>query len=349
MKPSATFYCGVLLACGLWASPGFADNDTTESPATAEVQITTVEVRDVPDALQAYGSVGTAPGQQRSIAALRDSEVDAIQVVAGAAVRKGAVLMTLKAAPGAYAAYTQARSAADAAHVTLAQDQRLFSEHLIANGQLADAQHTAADADANLKAQEAMGGAAPVTEVRAPSDGVVGSIAVHAGDRIAANTTILTFSSTDPLYAQLGIPPEDAGRVKPGMPASVQAVFSPDARAEGEVAQVGSGLDVTTGLVEVLVRLSGKPALVPGSAVMGEITLTKAHGPAVPRRAVLTDEGGTYVFVVTGGMAHRMNVKTGPDDGKYIAVVSGLKAGDRVVTLGNYELDDGMAVQEQPR
>jgi multidrug efflux pump subunit AcrA (membrane-fusion protein) len=44
-----------------------------------------------------------------------------------------------------------------------------------------------------------------------------------------------------------------------------------------------------------------------------------------------------------------VNVQTGPDDGSYIAVTHGIKAGDRVVTLGNYELEDGMAVREQPR
>lgn len=339
-----------LLLAALLMSAGKADDDSAAEPAaTALVQTVAAELRDVPQRLEAYGSVGTAPGQQRSLAALRNVEVDTIDVVAGAAVHKDAVLMTLKTAPEAHVAYAQARSAADAAHAALAQNQRLFDAHMITNAQLADSQHAAADADANLRAQDAIGGDAMETELRAPSAGVVGAISVHAGDRVAANTVLLTFSSTDPLYAQLGVAPEDAGQIRPGMAASVQAVFAPGATAEGKVTQVGAGLDAGSGLVEVMVKLPGNTALVPGSAVDGEIVLVKAHGPAVPRSAVLNDDDGAYLFVVRGGKAHRVNVQTGPDDGEYIAVTHGIKAGDRVVVLGNYELEDGMTVREQPR
>lgn len=343
------FIAGLLLAASVMPAVHADEDAAAEPPATALVQTAAAELRDVPQKLEAYGSVGTAPGQQRSLAALRSVEVDSIEVVAGAAVRKDAVLMALKTAPEAHVAYAQARSAADAAHAALAQNERLFAGHMITNAQLADSQHAAADADASLKAQDAIGGDAMETELRAPSAGVVGAIAVHAGDRVAAGTVLLSFSSTDPLYAQLGVAPEDAAQIKPGMAASVQAVFAPSATAEGKVTQVGAGLDAGSGLVEVMVKLPGNTALVPGSAVNGEIVLVKVHGPAVPRSAVLHDDDGAYLFVVQGGKAHRLNVQTGPDDGIYIAVIRGIKAGDRVVVLGNYELEDGMAVREQPR
>ena len=350
MKRTAVFLsAGLVLASCLMTAALAGDESAAEPAATALVQTAVAEVRDVPEKLDAYGSVGTAPGQQRSLAALRNVEIDTIDVVAGAAVHKGTVLMSLKATPEAHAAYTQARATADAAHTALAQNERLFAGHMITNAQLADSQHAASDADANLKAQEAVGGDALETELRAPSEGVVGTITVHAGDRVTANTVLMTFSGTDPLYAQLGIAPEDAGQVKPGMAASVQAVFAPSATAEGTVTQAGAGLDASSGLVEVMIKLTGKTDLVPGSAVNGEIVLLKVQGPAVPRSAVLQDDEGAYLFIVRGDKAHRVNVQMGPDDGKYIAVTKGIKSGDRVVILGNYELEDGMAVREQPR
>ena len=84
----------------------------------------------------------------------------------------------------------------------------------------------------------------------------------------------------------------------------------------------------------------------PGSAVTGEIVLKRAESVAVPRSAVLHDDQGDYVFIVKDGVAHRADIQAGIDDGSWIAVDKGVQAGDRVVTLGNYELQDGMAVRE---
>ena len=349
MKRVAALFPMIGLMWAVLDAPAIhAADATADEPApTALVETVVVESRDVPQKLEAYGSIGTTPGQQRSISALRNAEVDGIDVVAGAAVHKGQLLMTLKATPDSRVAYAQAKSAADAAHASLDQNERLFTAHLITNAQLADARKAASDADANLKAQDAIGGDAAVNEIRAPSEGVVDSVSVHAGDRVAGNTPLLTFSSTDPLFAQLGVTPEDAAKVRPGMTADVQAVFAPAATGAGKVAQVGAALDAGSGLVEIVVRLSTKSELVPGSAVNGEIILARVKGPAVPRAAVLIDDKGSYLFTVKGGKAHRVDVETGPDDGKYIAVTHGIKTGDRVVTVGNYELEDGMAIQEQ--
>lgn len=335
----------------LLTTAGRADEDGTEPAGNALVQTAPVQISDVAQRLAAYGSVGTSPGEERNLAALRAAEVDTIPVVAGMAVHKGAILMTLKTAPDAYAAYTQARSAADAARAALSQDERLFAGHLITNAQLATSRQAAADADANLKAQEAVGGGELETAVRAPADGVVGAIAVHAGDRVAANTVLLGFTGTNPLYVQLGIAPEEAAAVRSRMAAEVRSVFAPDRQVAGRVSNVGAGIDPASGLVEVLVRLAAGAGavLAPGTAVNGDIILKRVHGPAVPRSAVLKDDAGSYVFVVRGGFAHRINVTTGPDDGKQVAVTRGIKPGERVVTLGNYELEDGMAVREQPR
>jgi multidrug efflux pump subunit AcrA (membrane-fusion protein) len=60
---------------------------------------------------------------------------------------------------------------------------------------------------------------------------------------------------------------------------------------------------------------------------------------------VLQDESGKpYAYVVAGGKAARVELKTGQDDGKRVEVLEGLKAGQQVVVEGNYELEDGMAV-----
>ena len=67
----------------------------------------------------------------------------------------------------------------------------------------------------------------------------------------------------------------------------------------------------------------------------------------VPKGAVRTADGAAIVFVVRGERAERRAVKTGANDGDLVEVVSGLNAGDRVVTDGAATLADGARVKER--
>ncbi|HEV7166007.1 MAG TPA: efflux RND transporter periplasmic adaptor subunit [Gammaproteobacteria bacterium] len=316
--------------------------------ATALVQTAVAAVREVSLTLSAYGSVTPGPQGMRNVVAAHAGEVTAVEVLPGAVVKQGAPLLTLAAAPETAAAYTQAKSEADFARTALERTRGLFQEHLATNTQLADAERASSEAAANLTAAEKLGGGQAESVLRAPADGVVGPIAVHTGDRVAANAPLLAFSGTAAPYVQLGIDPEDAAKARPGMPVVITAVFDPALTLSTRVQQVGGQVDEQSGLVLVMAPLTGKGAerFMPGSAVTGEIVLKRAESVAVPRSAVLHDDQGDYVFIVKDGVAHRADIQAGIDDGSWIAVDKGVQAGDRVVTLGNYELQDGMAVRE---
>jgi hypothetical protein len=64
---------------------------------------------------------------------------------------------------------------------------------------------------------------------------------------------------------------------------------------------------------------------------------------------VLSDDAGAYIFVIRDGKAHRVDVKAAFADNGWIGISGAIKAGDAVAALGNYELQDGMAVRETPR
>ena len=84
-----------------------------------------------------------------------------------------------------------------------------------------------------------------------------------------------------------------------------------------------------------------------GIRIKGTITVKEETSLAVPRSAVLKDAQGAYLFIVQNGRAHRVRIETtGSDEGDLVAVKGPLKAGDAVVSVGNYELKDGMAVLE---
>jgi multidrug efflux pump subunit AcrA (membrane-fusion protein) len=116
------------------------------------------------------------------------------------------------------------------------------------------------------------------------------------------------------------------------------------------VREIHAMIDPVTQLVEVLVPITDQvDQLVLGSRVLGRIQLASHNTLAVPRSAVLTDDAGrSSVFVVNNGVARRVPVTSGVEAGDLVAVAGALNAGDTVVTSGNYELVDGMAVREQP-
>ena len=290
----------VLLCATLAARADEDDKPDNAAPASALVQIAVAAEHDVALTLPAYGSISAGP------------------------------LLSLTAAPDMAAAYARAKAEADFARAALTRTRALFQEHLATNIQLADAERAAAEAAANLSAQERLGGGAAESEARAPDD------------RIAA-------PGTNTRYVLLGVDPEDAGKLKPGMAVRITAAFDATLSAEAHLRQVGGQVDEATGLVDLSATLPAKETarFIPGTAVNAAIVLKLTHGLAVPRSAVLHDDQGDYLFVVKAGAAHRMDVEVGTDDGTWVAVEKGLKAGDEVVTLGNYELQDGMAVREQ--
>ena len=280
-----------------------ADDDAqpdNAAPASALVQTVAAAEHDVALTLPAYGSISAG------------------------------MLLSLTAAPEMAAAYARTKAEADFARTALTRTRALFQEHLATNIQLADAERAAAEAAANLSAQERLAGGAAESEARAPDDRIAA---------FGANTR----------YVLLGVSPEDAGKLKPGMTVRITAVFDTALTAEARLDQMGGQVDEATGLVDLSATLPAKVTarFIPGTAVNAAIVLKLTHGLAVPRSAVLHDAQGDYLFVVKAGVAHRVDIQAGTDDGAWVAVEKGLKAGDEVVTLGNYEISDGMAVREQ--
>lgn len=333
----------------VFAGPAFAlaaHAVEADSGPVAQVQTALVSERTVAETLQAFGSVEPGPQQLRVIAAPRASIIT-LDVAPGMRVKRGAPLVTLTPTPEAAVLYAQAASQAEYARSALKRTQNLFQEKLATRDQMAAAQKSLSDAEANLAAQQRMGGSGP-TVIHAPADGVVSAVSVASGAHVAADTALLLFAEQGGNVARLGITPVEAAEIHSGMPVNLSAVFDAQLMLATRISQVGGQVDPASGLVDVLAPLAGKAAarFLPGGNVTADITLKQVRSLAVPRAAVLRDTQGGYVFIVKNDIAYRVNVTAGIDDGSWIAVSGDLKAGDRVVTLGNYELSNGMAIRE---
>jgi len=189
-----------------------------------------------------------------------------------------------------------------------------------------------------------------VTRVlRAAEAAVVTRLDVAPGALVQPGQPLLMLGALGHVWVRLGIEPEDVARIAPGMPVTLTPVFG-GAPLEARIAQVHAVINPATHLVDAVVRLTGGQAAaqIPGSWMHGAISLRATRVLAVPRSAVLSDAQGSYVFTIERGHARRVAVHAGLEQGGWIAVQGALEPGARVVTAGNYELVDGMAVRAAP-
>jgi membrane fusion protein (multidrug efflux system) len=332
-----------LLFLALWLASG-----SVQAQVRALVQTKPLAEHTLKETVLAYGRVQPDPDHISSISLSQPGMVNRLLVRLGERVTANQELLELDTAPKVTMDYQQAEAAMDYARNKLDQTERLFSQQLATRDEVSGARRDLEDAQAKLDALQKLGSQKKRVIIRAPFAGIITQLKVSQGQRVQADTEAMLLASGNTLIVPLGVEPEDARRIKPGMGVVLESLFEATWHVEVEVTKVLAMVDPTTRLVEVLTRVpaSKSAPLVIGNRIKGTITLREETTPAVSRSAVLRDAEGAYVFIIREGRAHRVNITTGTEQGDLVAVQGPLKIGEVVVTVGNYELKDGMAVQE---
>ncbi len=147
---------------------------------------------------------------------------------------------------------------------------------------------------------------------------------------------------------KLGVEAEDLSAAQEGAPILIVPVNDPTAaKVDGFIRLVTRRIDPTTRLVDVYVALPQGTKLLLDQYVRGEIERTEENALVVPRPAVLPNESREFeVFIVANNHAVKHTVKIGAENPREMQVIADdLHEGDLVVTVGNYELEDGMTVE----
>jgi multidrug efflux pump subunit AcrA (membrane-fusion protein) len=241
-------------------------------------------------------------------------------------------------------ALAQARSQNEQAQKQLADLQRLGKQQLT-NA----AQGTKESAEGHYRAAAAQ---LSYSEIRSPIDGVVTDRPLYVGDLATANQPILTVMDTSSLVAKAHIPQSDAVLLKLGDPA-VLKVANLDEPVHGRVSLVSPAVDPGSTTIEVWVEArKPNPALRPGMTVTLEMTAkTMNDVVAVPSAAVFKNAEGAYYILLAGDdhKAHQKLVQPGVKSGDLTQIMSGVQAGEPVITAGGYGVPDGTAIQiEKP-
>jgi RND family efflux transporter MFP subunit len=276
-----------------------------------------------------------------------DCVIRRVFAATGAAVAAGDVLMEVGPSDDARLALDSARSALALATRALAAAQQRYDLKLAANQELLVAQQAEKDAGLKVASFEArgLGGNGRIT---APVAGVVGKLELSAGALVPLGTPLVSIVNGEMLEARLGIEPAGLAMIAAGQPVVLASANRPDcAPVSSTVRSVGRGLDPATGAAEARVPVPPGAPLLLGEHVRASISVEiKEHVLVAPRSAVLPDGDKQVLFTVNNGKAARHEVTLGIASGDRVEVNGGgLHAGDLAVTLGNYELTDGMAVR----
>lgn len=338
-----------LLPMLAWAQGG---SQTNGQQPSVLVDTETPHKGSLPRTIVAYGAVQASPaGGSETMSLLRGGQVTEVLISAGQTVRKGQALLVVRADPSVVASYQQALAGLTLARGNRSRTATMLAQHLATRDQLAQADKAVADAQATLDALKRSGGGSADETLTAGFDGVVVNLMVAQGARVAAQTPLLTLARSGRLVAVVGLEPGLREQVAAGQPAQVAPLYSTDPR-QGRVISVSAMLDPTTRLVPVLIDpATDSPAeggLIPGAPVRATVEVGQMTGWLAPRDAVLTDAKGPYVFQVAAGKAVRVDVKIVGMAGGTTVIAGPLDPGRTLVTGGNYQLQDGMAVREAP-
>lgn len=269
----------------------------------------------------------------------------------GASVRRGAVLVRLDTS----VEETQLRAAvADAAlaRVNLSRARKLRQGGANAPAELDAAEARAEQADAtvaNLRAVIAK------KTVRAPFDGRISIKQVELGQVLSPGTSIASLQTVDPIYVDFWLPQQALAEIRAGQRTRLRTDAFPDGKWEGDVTTINPEVDPATRNVRVRATFPNRDGrLRPGMFANVEVlTGEEQRVLTIPATAVLFAPYGDSVFAVeekkdgagkTTAVVRQKFVRTGERRGDLVAVASGLREGETVVTSGAFKLRNGAAV-----
>lgn len=320
-------------------------------PASAEpaalVELATAQQRALQPTIRAYGTVAPDPSALVTIALPREGVINAVSVRVGQSVHAGDAIATVQTAANASAAFAQAQSALDFAEKDLARTRQLYAQQLATTAQLATAEKAAIDGRALFQAQTAIGANKRSDVLRAKASGVVTTINVSPGDRVQANALIASIAVRDRFIVNLGLEPAIAPEVARGNAVLLRAPQRPGTGLAGTVQSVDAMMDPKSRLVNAVVSIPQNEfrQLVLGTVLDGTIYLVARNGIVVPRTALMSDAGGSFAFVVAGGVARRRSVRVLFEAGDNALLKSGVSPGDAVVVAGQAGLQDGTRIR----
>lgn len=354
VKPPKYFRLAAALSAAL-VVVGCSRGGGDAAPAASSLTVTlaAAERRAIDREIVASGSV--AAWQEMSLGVeLTGIRVANVLVEPGDRVVAGQALVELDRrtldvqSRQAEANLAQARANAELAASQERRGSTLLERNLISTNDFDVLRANRAKAEAQFSSAEAERDAAKLrlgfATLRAPDAGVISIRNVQPGQIVSGGGELLRLIRRGRLEWRAEVAENDLTRIKPG--ATVDLRGPSGEPVTGVIRAVSPSIDPQTRTALVYADLQKPGALRAGMFAEGRLRVGKADVTVVPRQSVVFRDGYPYVFVMgEGGKVLQRRIESGPPQGDFIEVRSGLKDGERVVARGAGFLSDGDIVK----
>ncbi len=300
--------------------------------------------------VEALGNLSAS--QEASLGAEVGGLVTAIHFDSGEKVRAGQPLVELNPAP-LRAQLAQLEAQAALAELNLRRDEAQLKVQAISQAAVDTDAATLKSAQAQVTAQKALIAQKTIT---APFSGQLGIRQVNLGQYLGPGAAVVTLQKLDPMEVDFTVPQNQIDLIRVGMKAALQSSAAPGKTFEATVTAIEPQVDTNTRNLKVRARVPNpKGELLPG--VFATVRITQGEPReyiTLPNAAVAYNPYGATVFIVKDDgkgpdgtpqlVAEQRFVTAGPTRGDQVGIVTGVKAGETVVTAGQLKLRNGSPV-----
>jgi membrane fusion protein, multidrug efflux system len=323
----------------------FANN----KPPPANVSVAEAKSQVVPNLLIAVG--GLAAVHQVDVTSDVSGRITNILFTPGSSVKAGTPLVQLYDEPD-QADLANFKAQATVAQLQLERAKQLAARQFGPQSTVDQTQATYDQAMAGIAKTEAI-----ISQklVKAPFDGELGTRQAEIGQYLTAGTKIVSLTDLSELYANFTVPEKDSAHLKVGQVVRIAVDAYPGRIFEGKITTIEPQVAAETRNIRVQATIpNADHVLKPGMFVTATVVLPdKPPVITVPETAVDYTLYGDSVFLITEKRgddgktslsAVRTFVQTGNRVDGRAEILKGLKAGDRVVAVGQLKLQSGAAV-----
>ena len=194
--------------------------------------------------------------------------------------------------------------------------------------------------------------------IRASFGGRLGIRLVNVGQMLNPGDAIVSLQSLDPIFVDFLLPQQQLAQVQPGLPVRVATDALPGQVIDGKITAINPQVDSATRNIRIQATIANsEERLRPGMFVNVAVVMpAKTKVLSIPATAVLYAPYSDSVFVVeektdeksgkTDKTVRQQFARLGEKRGDFVAIVSGLKEGDTVVSTGVFKLRNGQSVIE---
>ncbi|QWG11851.1 efflux RND transporter periplasmic adaptor subunit [Bradyrhizobium sediminis] len=323
----------------------FANN----KPPPVAVSVAEAKSEVIPNLLTAVGDLAAV--HQVNVTSDVNGRITDILFTAGSTVTSGTPLVQLFDGPdqGDLASF---KAQATVAQLTLERAKQLASRQFSPQATVDAAQAAYDQANAGIAKTQAI-----ISQklVRAPFDGELGVRKVEVGQFLTAGTQIVSLTDLSTLYANFTVTEKDSAQLQVGQTVRIAVDAYPGRKFEGKITTIEPQIATDTRNIRVQATIANPDRILkPGMFATTTIVLPdKPAVVTVPETAVDYTLYGDSVYLLTekkedDGKTSLSAVRTFVQVGNRVdgraEILKGLKAGDRVVAVGQLKLQSGSAV-----